>query len=231
MIYDDKFAPHSHTYTRDGIIVPSCTRVLDWSGIVPVGPEGPRERARIRGSIVDEMIQESERGGDPEAAIPERCDTDILIEAEYRFQQWLRFRREVVIRKLRIQRWSIVDIDGYAYGVTPDIECEMEGKLAIIDVKCTCNDEKTHPLQTAAQTIAALHPRTFPDLWGQVKRFSLYLKKDGYRLKPHTDPGDFYTWRKLLAAHEEIRRVRGEKLWTPLSVRNATGPDSGITVG
>jgi len=218
MLPNEQFDAATHSYYRDGIWVPSVTQVLSFYSITKEGPEGPREHARIRGDIVHRMIEDSENG-EKMAEVPEIPDGFTADEIWNRYSAWVRFRGDVRISELILEHGRIGEIDGYIYGVTPDVICRMEESYCVIELKNTYAPESTHPIQTAAQVIAALRPTVTPALWDRWKRFALYLKGDGsYRLKPHTDQRDFYVWRKLLAGHEEARRLRGEKVW---SVQNA----------
>jgi hypothetical protein len=210
----DTFDPEAHIYRRDGIYVPSCTQVLSFYGITKEGPEGPREHARVRGDAVHRMIEDTESGENMgrDIEIPEGCTVDEIFS---RYEAYLLFRREVPIKNLVLEYWRIAETGRFAYGVTPDIVCSMEGRPCVIECKNTYSPEKTHPIQTAAQVLACYSPASvIPEEW---LRFALYLKGDGkYKLKAHTDYRDFSAWGRMLAGHEEARRLRGDKIWSPV---------------
>lgn len=81
------------------------------------------------------------------------------------------------------------------YACTPDWWGHIGAFSVVIDGKRGAK-LKVHSLQTAAQKIA-LEANGFKT----QKRYSLYLKDDGYRLEPHEDYSDLMRWQALVAAY------------------------------
>lgn len=200
----DSFDPVSHIYRRDGIVVPSCTQILGHF-FPPTAPQGRLEHARVRGDYVHHLIETHERDGDIEDAdpLPEGLTHD---EVRGRFAAYINFRSDVPIQKIQLEHWRIAEVDGYLYGVTPDIVGIIDGVPSVIECKNTYSAEVTHPIQTAAQVSSAPASIWGPGTW---RRMALYLKPDGkYKLVRHNDLDDFRRWRIFLAAYSEMRRMK-----------------------
>lgn len=170
------FNEKDHTYSVEGVVYPSVTRVLAALGFYGDAVQYFTEHSRDRGSFVHKIIQYHLHGELDEESI----DPELL---GY-FDAWLRFEKDTGFKAHTIEKPMFCPVNLFAG--TPDIIGELR-RDSIIDIK-TGDPGPAAALQTAAYEI----------LYGKsAARFSLQLKQDGkYKLTPYQD----YTDRKIFLA-------------------------------
>lgn len=183
------FDTATHTYTVDGVVVPSVTQVLaplyDFSKIAP----DVLEVARQKGVAVHHMIELDCAGDLDEEGLP-----DWMLPA---LANWRKFVAEsgfvMTASEHRVFHKT------YKYAGTLDLFGHMRAHPTIIDVKRSFAAGPVIGLQLAAYSSA---------YFGQgdgaaVKRYALKLCEVGpYKLEPFTDKGDFGVFLSLLTIHK-----------------------------
>lgn len=146
------FDAASHTYSVDGVIVPSVTQVLEACGVVDYSylPPDTRTMALTRGSAVHLATQYDDEGDFDEASAPELLP---YVEA------WRRFRAETGFAPTSIEQRVYSARYGYA-GTLDRIGANGRGDLCLVDVK-TSSAEGWVRLQTAAYCGALDEPRRY----------------------------------------------------------------------
>lgn len=157
----------THTYTIDGEIVPSVTRIV-----------GPQDRSMYErypaatriGTQVHEYIAWYAAG----------CYIEPIPECEGLWRAWLSWLR--LSRAEIVAAEAVVGMAGqYPYAGTCDVVADLAGTLAIVDAKCGAKAD-WHRLQLAGYAIAhgrGIEPR---------RRINVYLSDDGKcRAVEHTN--------------------------------------------
>lgn len=178
------FDEASHTYTWDGIKIPSVTTVL--SPLVDYSMVHPEvlERGRQLGSAVHRMT--------------ELYDLDDLDETSLQpvmlkyLDAWKKFREDTNFVPDTIEKRMYHPI--HRYCGTSDRTGVIRGKKAVIDIKKMMSLGPVIGVQLAAYQ--AMHNL---EQEGITHRYALGLRPDGtYRLEPYTDPSDFAVFLSLL---------------------------------
>ena len=112
-----KFDPESHTYTKDGRVLPSVTQVLSWVNIIDTS--WFTEDSAWRGSVVHRCCELDDENDLDEVTVPE-------IAKGY-LDAWRRFKNEVPMKFVSIEKQMSNDL----YAGTLDRDAEW----AIIDLK------------------------------------------------------------------------------------------------
>jgi hypothetical protein len=168
----------THTYTVDGVVVPSVTQILRFlsrekQDAVPILQ---REAAADRGRRVHEYCQLYDYG-----ALPDEVDSDCVGYIE----GYIRFLRDYQIKDWLYSELMLFSAE-HGYAGTTDRVGMIDGKLAIVDIKCTATlDRRTTAAQIAGgyRGLWVSRFRTEPQLY-----IPLHLKKDGkYSAKPLTE--------------------------------------------
>ncbi len=187
VMYLDTFDPSNHIFTRDGVLVPSCTGILQAVGITKV-PEHPTalrnfRRAAARGTIIHDLACDILRGEE---------DLGLFAEGVNYLKGFKQFLKDFTLTRTVTENWLIAEHMGVTYGVIPDIHGWLNGQEAIIEIKTTVKVEDSHSIQTAAQAVALGRENAL--------RAAVYLRPDmSYRFKLHTDPNDFTKWAEALS--------------------------------
>lgn len=179
------FDEPTHTYRWGGRVVPSVTQVLadlkDWSAI----PRDRLARAQREGVAIHKMVEWHLKG---------TLDVDGL-------PAWIRPRHEALLRflsdhKLVVSRQETPLYQPvYRYAGTFDIEGDLDGDPALIDVKRSLYGGRITGLQLAAYERLAS-----PDV--KRRRFALQLKDDGtYSLPEFSNTADWGVFLACLTRH------------------------------
>ncbi len=155
-----KFDPASHTYTKDGRVLPSVTQILQASGIIDT--TWFTEEAAWRGSVVHECCQLDDEGDLDEGTVPE--------EAKGYLDAWRLFKAQVPMNFIAIEQ----PLCSGLYAGTPDRDAEW----AVVDIK-TGAILPWVGLQLAAYV--DLVRANGPDVGGprSFDRYAVRLGKDG----------------------------------------------------
>jgi hypothetical protein len=211
------FDAATHTYTLDGVIVPSVTGILKASGLIDFSgiPEHVLEAARVRGTTVHQAIHYFNEGDldvdQFRIDFPDYCG---YLEGWFSFcaqRQFTPILNECRIASRRHQVAGTLDTLG-----------ELEGEAVLLDYATGNPADVSKDYQTAAYLGLALE-------WSQdymdadprltefflhhelVRRYAVALKKDGsFSLHPYSDPADFRKFLTLVEAQRIVRARRGE---------------------
>lgn len=160
--------------------MPSISAVLRGTGQSRTGP-WHADHHRERGHHVHAACLAVDLGGDPVLA---ECWRGYL-------RGWVAF-----IAAMR-PRWRELEQPRYHrklwYAGTPDREGRLgSGDRAVVEIKAGVPDG-FHALQTAAQALL------FDDTMRGYRRLVVYLAADGgFKVREHTDPGDYGRWLQAL---------------------------------
>jgi len=174
------FDEATHTYARDGKILPSVTQILKATGMIDATYY--TDETRQRGEIVALGTELDDRGGTLDE------DSPTIQEHMGYIRAWRAFRAQfggeiVAIEKPVHHRFL-------EYAGTPDREMHNRGTNVVGEIK-TGSAAKWHRLQTAAYADTYII---------RPQRIAVYLSRSGtYRAMPHTDESDYDVWRGLVA--------------------------------
>ena len=187
-----EFDEASHTYTFDGIVIPSVTQVLkpltDYSAIDPA----TLKIAQEKGKAIHKMVELDCSINLDEAALPEWMRPAL--------ERWRQFVSEsgfsVIASEQRVH--SLV----YGYAGTLDLYGEMRGHKVIIDIKRSFLAGSVIGFQLAG------YRATFMPEDRNIKRYALRLTEKGpYRLIEYADKNDFNHFLTCLAFHNLKTRI------------------------
>jgi len=176
------FREKDHTYWDGTINYPSVTTILQEMGFVD--STWFDEYSRTRGTYVHKAVELYNKGELLEDDLDERL-------APY-LDAWRRFKQnsDIVILNSELQ----VHSDIFRYAGTLDIECTMNGKEAIIDLKSGIVAPVT-ALQLAAYVMARY------ENYYSVKRYGLSLKGGKPTIVPFENFSDFGVWQAIMAVY------------------------------
>lgn len=172
-------ANHTYIYHGDGRVIPSVTQVLTGAGLID--NRFYTEAGRDRGTFVHNLCEAFANGErEDEHGIP--LDAYEYVDA---FAAWMRDRK---VYSKQTEGIIFNTVEGISYAGKFDLLAEIEGKLALYDIK-TGSSAKWHPAQVAAYAMA-----TRPAYAG-----ILYLKKDGTYIDSRLSAG------RLLEGMQEFK--------------------------
>ena len=172
------FDPATHTYTIDGVTVPSVTQIVSPLGDDYDEPDEFTERsvdaAAERGTLLHDYIAFRLQGGDPEE-----------YEMPDAYEPYKRavddFLAEHNITPFAVEQRIT---NGVVAG-TPDLVCEYDGELAILDYKFVSSVAKS---KVCAQLGGYLQLLAANDIYpGEL--YAVQFKADDYRVYP-VNPDD-----------------------------------------
>lgn len=179
----------THTYTYNGVVVPSVTQVLKPLTNYDMIPADKMEIARQKGTAVHKMV-ELHANGD--------LDVDTLPDwMRPVLAQWEKFVGdtgfEIIFSEHRVYHPT------YGYAGTLDLYGQMRGVGALIDIKRSFFAGPVIGYQLAGYR-SALYASEKVGI--KAKRYALRLNENGhYRLEPFTDNCDFNNFVTCLAFH------------------------------
>lgn len=215
------FDAATHTYTLDGVVVPSVTGILKASGLIDFSgiPESILEAARIRGTVVHQAVHYVN-----EADLDQAQFVSDYPELVGYLEAWITFRRQrqftPILNECRIasRRHQVAG--------TLDTLGELDGVAVLLDYATGNPADVSKDYQTAAYLGLALEwadeldgdPR-LTDFFLRhdlVRRYAVALKKDGtFSLHLYSDPADFRKFLTLVEAQRIVRARRGELVEVP----------------
>lgn len=164
-----EFDEGPHQYKWNGKVVPSVTQILqplsNYAGI----PKDILENAARRGTLVHRLTELHDSGQLDPADITEEAAP--YMSAYRNFLELSGF--EVILNEMRMYHEDL------QYAGTMDRYGQMKGKEGVLDIKCTAAEVATAGPQTAAyrEMYQGWSHGVAPDKL--LKRWVLYLKKDG----------------------------------------------------
>jgi hypothetical protein len=165
------FDEENHTYTVDGVVVPSVT---DICGIIPklgIVPSAIINQAARRGSLVHELCQLVDYGCDKDG-IP--CPPDLVgyVLAYMRFTRDYKPEWEMIEHKLYSPHFE--------YAGTLDRYGKIDGKPVLLDIKTSTSPNRPTLISWACQLAGYADLLDTP---GPLSMVDLQLKKNGtYRV-------------------------------------------------
>lgn len=221
------FNEEKHEYTVDGEKVPSVSEILfplsaeQYGGINPI----VLQEAARRGRIVHELCEAVDYGLDLEED-EEAMEFAPYVDAYYAFLidhevEWEMSERIVWMPRFAPQ--GSPDSDNVVYAGTVDRFGEVDGEMAVVDIKTyaslSTDSQMTTSCQTQLYKDAVFWTRGENTEWAydSIKRFILHLKKDGkYRLVDLDSFDEARGWNSGAVARELT-----QLWWQKQAARNA----------
>jgi hypothetical protein len=208
------FDPETHTYTLDGLVVPSVTQVLRASGLVDFGSIPPTllDAAQLRGTKVHQAVQYF---NEHDLDVGEFCGT-FPAYAGY-LQSWIALFASGRLKTCLCERR--VASRKHRYAGTIDWLGEFDGRGALIDFATGDPEDVAKDLQTAAYHAAAVEWQSADRELGAfiaahpiLARYSVRLKKDGRlaAITPYQDPRHLSEFITLVSARRIVEARKGD---------------------
>ena len=187
---DLAFDAAAHRYTKDGILVPNVTGVLepiiDYAGV----PAWTLERARQIGSAVHLATELDDRD--------DLVEDSVATEIVPYLDAWRRFRLETGFVPETIEERVFSPRHWYAGALDRSGPAPDNGDPSLFDIKST----STLMPSTGPQLAAYLEARNYRRKDKVKRRFAVQLKPDGtYRLQEYKDKADFSVFLACLTLH------------------------------
>lgn len=184
-----QFIEETHTYLRDGQVVPSVTQILERAGLVCYD--------HIPRAILD---HKAEVGTAAHAAAHYLDEGDLELstvddEVMPYLDAWMKFRSETKFTARAIEQRGIAAVDGMEYGYTFDRDGLLDGRPTLLEIKCTAGVEISWGPQTAAYEMALRAAD------GRVRqRVAVHLRPNGnYSLMKLGETKDYQVFKWALA--------------------------------
>lgn len=166
-----QFDPDTHTYTLDGVVLPSVTRIIGAAGMMD--KRWYTEAGRRRGQDIATVTELDDMGTLPEDRVPEHLMPYL--------RAWRRFRADSGYTMAAIEHRVHSALHGFAGTIDRVALHSRRRGSTIIDIK-RGGQVPSYALQTAAY--ASCVPRA-------VERMCVQLKDNGtYTVHIHEDVGD-----------------------------------------
>lgn len=181
----DAFDVESHTYTRNGVVVPSVSEILKNCGLQDYSnvPIGILENAAARGTAVHLACQLLDENNLDTESIDESLQGYLLS-----YQKW---REHNQPKYSMIEQWQILPCGGLHYGATIDRIGTLYGgdEEWVFDIKTSAKKAPWWSIQTAAY-----------DHLQEKRRGVIHCFKDGKaaQLIEYTDDTDYEVWESCL---------------------------------
>lgn len=181
----------THTYTVDGEVKPSVTQVMDILTDFIGVPSAVLERKRAIGIAAHKACELHDAG---------TLDVDSVHDLVIPYlNAYMKFKRESGIEVIANE--TLVYNSPHDYCGTVDLIAKINGKKAVIDIKCTAEIYDYVGVQLAAYADAVASHR--PDIGMVFERYAVQLKPDGtYRLKKFEDKFEFITFLGCLQVYK-----------------------------
>jgi hypothetical protein len=212
------FDAPTHTYTLDGVRVPSVTGILQASGLIDFSgiPEPVLDAAKYRGTIVHEAIHFANEG-DLDTT---QFELDFPAFIGY-VDGWRAFCAQRTFVPL-VNEYRLASRRHQVAG-TLDTLGLLDGEAVLLDFATGDPRDVSKDYQTAAYLGLALEWATEPDSDPRlaaffrdhpvVRRYAVQLTRTGgFVLHPYTDPADFRKFLTLNSAHQIVAARRARRL-------------------
>jgi hypothetical protein len=189
------FDPDSHSFTLDGLLVPSVTQVL-----APLSDSGASyymymESARRRGVAVHEATERYDRLRGALRSAWKPNDASMAATVAPYLAAWQKFLADTDFEVHAIE--EMVSSKRHRYAGILDRLGVLNGQRVVIDIKTNVVIKPVMGLQLAAYQAAANEGRPKAEQYPQ--RFICQLRKDGnYRLEEFRDRADMTVFLALL---------------------------------
>ena len=224
MKYDIFFDPDTHTYLVDGQEVPSVTTILNYMSDVEYGKVNPAvlEQAARRGTLVHEYTELYDYD-----ALPDEIEYEV---APY-IQAYMKFIRDYKPNWILIEGQVYNDV--YNYAGTVDRIGDIDGELAVVDIKTLASPTKMQKFTVSAQTEAYRRAYIYMLMDDElipaspIHRYALYLGKDGEYNLVDLDEYDkkygYDSWGMFLICLEMYKRIQTLKGLKPIKKGEKNG--------
>lgn len=167
-----KFEESSHTYSRSGIVVPGCTRVIDHAGLSSLDEvrQDILERRGHLGRVVHKCAHFLDEGDLNWKTVAE--------EAKGYLESWKLLVLDLKVTWRRIEFQCIAEVDGLEYGMQVDREGIVNGEEAIVDIKISRSIEPWHGVQLAGYSAGLPHDAL-------SSPFARFMRRKRYIAKLH----------------------------------------------
>ena len=179
-----EFDEATHSYTVNGVRIPSVTQILESVGLVDYKdiPRAVLNYAADRSIAVHTATEFFDQND---------LDFDSLDEqvAKY-FVGWRNFRKDYRFEIIESEKMHVGELHGLKFGMRVDRLVKLgNGQNAVIDIKCTSRVHPAYGIQTAGYVIGLGFG--FPCNPLIARRFVVHLKPSGlYGLHEYKDPQD-----------------------------------------
>ena len=183
------FDAKTHAYARDGVCIPSVTRILDHSGLVnfDMVRRDVLERKSTIGTLVHLATHYYDIG---------TLDFESLDDyTKGRTEAWINFRADTGFVPRLIEKRYLAEVNGMTYGLTVDREGLLRKQECIVEIKTSASIENWHAIQCAGYALGVpdFEGRTSSPrvLFARRRRMVVQLLADGrYKKKDFEDPRD-----------------------------------------
>ena len=186
------FDPETHTYRRDGVLVPNVTSIIDCLPDYSM--------------VAAEVMEHAANLGDAVHAATELDDQDDLDEESVHpmvmpyLEAWRRFRADTGFEPEAIE--ARVYHPRHNYAGTLDRVGRLNGAKVVLDIK-----SGVVGAWVGVQTAAYQEAWNWRRAEKATARFSVQLKRDGtYRLHPYRDPSDWSVFLACKTLHDWRKR-------------------------
>lgn len=188
------FNAAKHEYRKDGLLVPGVTTVLNNVGLSDFSmvPEKVLQLAAERGTRVHKATELEDLG----TLDPETIDKEINLF----LVQWRKFLVDYNVEILAVEQR--IYNPKFKYAGTLDRILVIKGEVSVLDIKTGVKSD-SHGPQTAAYEHAF---RKKIKSRKRLKRYTLYLKKGGYKLDPNKDIAELDVFLSALQIYNYKRR-------------------------
>ena len=182
MAVNFQFDESTHTYTVDGVRIPSVTQILETVGLVDY-KDIPR----------DVFAYAAERSVAVHSAAEFFDQHDLDIDSldpqvmKY-FIGWKNFRQDYPFEVFESEKIHVGELNGLKFGMKADRVVKLgKGQIGVYDIKCTSKLHPAYGVQTAGYVLG-LGFKCDPEV---ARRFVVHLRPNSlYQLHEYKDPKD-----------------------------------------
>lgn len=214
---DFQFHEESHTYSRGGLTIPGCTRVIDHAGLSSL--DDVRKDILERRSHLGRVVHKC-------AHFLDENDLDwktVDDSAKGYLESWGLLVEDLHIKWRQIEFQCIAKVDGLEFGMQIDREGLIYGCESIVDMKISRTVEAWHGVQLAGYAMGLPHDlvQTATARFLRRKRYVAKLHEGGKKAKliPFDSKSDYDVFKSaLVVSHWKL--LTGKKI-KPLELEKA----------
>jgi hypothetical protein len=193
---DWRLCPSTHTYSRNGVVIPGCTRVIDHAGLSSledVRKDILERRSRL-GLHVHKCCHFLDEGDLNWKTVDETAKGYV--------DSWASLCADLKPKWRQIEFTCIAQVDRLEYGMTIDREGLVYGDEAIVDLKISRSIEPWHGVQLSGYAMGLPHADLFSPSARFIrrKRYIAKLHESGKkaRLIPFEQKNDYDVFKSAL---------------------------------
>lgn len=147
----------THSYSNNGIVVPSCTRVLDHSGLVSY--DMVRREILERKGTIGRLVHLATQYYDEN-----NLEWSSLDDAtKGRTEAWMKFREDTGFVPNKIEERYIATVNGMTFGLTVDREGQFRRHPAVVELKTSAAYQRWWGVQLSGYAMGV------PDHEGNIR--------------------------------------------------------------